>query len=433
MPASATTCTSGRAAYASRCCWPAHPSPTTPTFRTPSSGTHPGLPAGAAVRPAGGRRAGALASAPPARRWCPVRTTPEVTVSAPLTAGSTVAAWLDHPSGGPLLRELLAAGGQDETALAPVRLLPLERLVALSGGRLPAEAVADLVRRAAPDPGGDDDAGAIPPGVVAGAGPVRPPWRERTVPGRFAGQTVVVTGAGSGIGRATASRAAREGGRVVAVDVVAERLDALAADLGPRAQQAGGELVVVVADITAADGVARVVEAAGPDVAGLANVAGVMDDMTPVHEVTDAVWERVMRVNVDGMMRLTRAVVPLMLARGGGSVVNVASEAALRGSAAGAAYTTSKHAVVGLTRSSAVMYARLGIRVNAVAPGPVITGIEARFASALGAERVGGLLATLPEPAQPEHLAASITFLLSDDGVNVSGAVLASDGGWSAQ
>ncbi|MGQ7351704.1 SDR family NAD(P)-dependent oxidoreductase [Quadrisphaera oryzae] len=344
-----------------------------------------------------------------------------------------MAAWLDHPSGGPLLRELLAAGGQDETALAPVRLLPLERLVALSGGRLPAEAVADLVRRAAPDPGGDDDAGAIPPGVVAGAGPVRPPWRERTVPGRFAGQTVVVTGAGSGIGRATASRAAREGGRVVAVDVVAERLDALAADLGPRAQQAGGELVVVVADITAADGVARVVEAAGPDVAGLANVAGVMDDMTPVHEVTDAVWERVMRVNVDGMMRLTRAVVPLMLARGGGSVVNVASEAALRGSAAGAAYTTSKHAVVGLTRSSAVMYARLGIRVNAVAPGPVITGIEARFASALGAERVGGLLATLPEPAQPEHLAASITFLLSDDGVNVSGAVLASDGGWSAQ
>jgi NAD(P)-dependent dehydrogenase (short-subunit alcohol dehydrogenase family) len=133
------------------------------------------------------------------------------------------------------------------------------------------------------------------------------------------------------------------------------------------------------------------------------------------------------------MMRLTRAVVPLMLARGGGSVVNVASEAALRGSAAGAAYTTSKHAVVGLTKSSAVMYGRLGVRVNAVAPGPVITGIEARFASELGAERIGGLLATIPEPVLPEQLAASITFLLSDDGVHVSGTVLASDGGWSAQ
>jgi NAD(P)-dependent dehydrogenase (short-subunit alcohol dehydrogenase family) len=355
----------------------------------------------------------------------------EVPVPAPLTAASSVAAWLDHPAGGPLLRQLLAAGGQDESALAPVRLLPLERLVALSGGQLPAEAVADLVRRAAE---GHDGDGSTEQGAEAGAVPVtRPAWRERVVPGRFEGQTVVVTGAGSGIGRATASRVAREGGRVVAVDVAADRLDALAADLGPQADAAGGALVVVVADITDPDGVARAVEAAGPDVAGLANVAGVMDDMTPVHEVTDAVWERVMRVNVDGMMRLTRAVVPLMLARGGGSVVNVASEAALRGSAAGAAYTTSKHAVVGLTKSSAVMYGRLGVRVNAVAPGPVITGIEARFASELGAERIGGLLATIPEPVLPEQLAASITFLLSDDGVNVSGTVLASDGGWSAQ
>lgn len=355
----------------------------------------------------------------------------EVTVPAPLTAASSVAAWLDHPTGGPLLRQLLAAGGQDEGALTPVRLLPLERLVALSGGQLPAEAVADLVRRAGE---GHDGDGSTEQGVEAGAVPVaRPAWRERVVPGRFEGQTVVVTGAGSGIGRATASRVAREGGRVVAVDVAADRLDALAADLGPQADAAGGGLVVVVADITDPDGVARAVEAAGRDVAGLANVAGVMDDMTPVHEVTDAVWERVMRVNVDGMMRLTRALVPLMLARGGGSVVNVASEAALRGSAAGAAYTTSKHAVVGLTKSSAVMYARLGVRVNAVAPGPVVTGIEARFASELGAERIGGLLATIPEPVLPEQLAASITFLLSDDGVNVSGAVLASDGGWSAQ
>ncbi|WP_222710866.1 SDR family NAD(P)-dependent oxidoreductase [Quadrisphaera setariae] len=358
----------------------------------------------------------------------------EVLVPAPLTTASSVAAWLDHPTGGPLLRQLLASGGQDESALAPVRLLPLERLVALSGGQLSAEALSDLVRRAT---GAEDHRGATeqaPDTAHPSASPAaRPAWRERVVPGRFTGQTVVVTGAGSGIGRATASRVAREGGRVVAVDVVADRLEALAADLGPRADAVGGRLVVVVADITEADGVARIVEAAGPDVAALANVAGVMDDMTPVHEVTDAVWERVMRINVDGTMRLTRAVVPLMLGRGGGSVVNVASEAALRGSAAGAAYTTSKHAVVGLTKSSAVMYGRLGVRVNAVAPGPVITGIEARFASELGAERIGGLLATIPEPVQPEQLAASITFLLSDDAVNVSGAVLASDGGWSAQ
>ena len=122
-----------------------------------------------------------------------------------------------------------------------------------------------------------------------------------------------------------------------------------------------------------------------------------------------------------------------MLTAGRGSIVNVASEAALRGSAAGLAYTASKHAVVGITRSTAFMYARRGIRVNAVAPGPVMTNIEASFASTLGQERVGGLLGTIPPVAQPEQLAASITFLLSDDGTNVTGAILPSDGGWSIQ
>ena len=139
------------------------------------------------------------------------------------------------------------------------------------------------------------------------------------------------------------------------------------------------------------------------------------------------------QVNVDGMFRLTRAVLPVMLAAGRGSIVNVASEAALRGSAAGLAYTASKHAVVGMTKSSAFMYAQKGIRVNAVAPGPVATNIQATFASELGQQRVGDLLATIPPVAEPAQLAASITFLLSDDGTNVSGAILPSDGTWSVQ
>jgi NAD(P)-dependent dehydrogenase (short-subunit alcohol dehydrogenase family) len=127
--------------------------------------------------------------------------------------------------------------------------------------------------------------------------------------------------------------------------------------------------------------------------------------------VPDAVWERVFSVNV-------------------------ASEASLRGSAAGLAYTASKHAVVGITRSSAFMYAQLGIRVNAVAPGPVATNIEATFASELGQQRIGETLQTLqtlPPVAEPAQLAASITFLLSDDGTNVAGVILPSDGGWSVQ
>jgi NAD(P)-dependent dehydrogenase (short-subunit alcohol dehydrogenase family) len=334
----------------------------------------------------------------------------------PLTARSSVGAWLAHPEGGPLLRELLAQGGFDENTLAPVRQLPLRQLVTLSQGALPQSVVDDLVVRAngGTAPVEEEDEAAT--------------WQERIVPGRFEGRTVVVTGAASGIGRATASRVAREGGRVVAVDISADRLTELAAELE------AADVVAVPSDITRADDVERVVAAAGPRIDGLANVAGVMDDFAPIHEMSDAVWERVFRVNVDGVFRLTRAVVPSMLAAGGGSIVNVASEAALRGSAAGVAYTASKHAVVGITRSSAFMYAPHGIRVNAVAPGGVATGMRSGGTpSEFGQRRTGEFLALLPPIATAEQLAASITFLLSDDGVNVTGAVLPSDGGWSVQ
>jgi NAD(P)-dependent dehydrogenase (short-subunit alcohol dehydrogenase family) len=253
------------------------------------------------------------------------------------------------------------------------------------------------------------------------------PWAERISAGRFAGQTVIVTGAGSGIGRAAASRLVREGGRVIAVDIAADRLDALVA-AHPQA-----EMVAVPADITKDDDIARIVEAAGSRIDALANVAGIMDDMTPLHEVSDAVWSRVFAVNVDGMFRLTRAVLPLMITAGRGSIVNVASEAALRGNSAGLAYTASKHAVVGLTRSTAFMYAPLGVRVNAVAPGPVATGIEANFSSELGAQRLAPFMQMIPPVAEAAQLAASITFLLSNDGTNISGAVLPSDGAWSVQ
>ena len=348
-----------------------------------------------------------------------------------LTADSSVGTWLDDPTGGPILRDLLAQAGQSADVLKPVRRLALKRLVKLSKGKFPPELIDELVRRVeaghVPASTGPADAAAptAAPVAPASAAIERPEWVERLDNGRFTGKTVIVTGAGSGIGRATASRVAREGGRVIAVDISGERLDEFVAEF------AGADIVPVVADITDDTAIAAIVSAAGGRIDALANVAGIMDDMTPVHEVTDAVWQRVFAINVDGTMKLMRAVVPGMLARQYGAIVNVASEAALRGSAAGVAYTASKHAVVGLTKSSAYMYGPSGIRVNAVAPGPTITNIEATFASPLGAERVRVGMALLPDAVEADALAASITFLLSDDGVNVNGAELASDGGWS--
>ncbi len=251
-------------------------------------------------------------------------------------------------------------------------------------------------------------------------------WEERIVPERFAGQTVIVTGAGAGIGLATTSRILREGGRVVAVDLNTDGLDDLSSEFSE-------SLVPVQADLTDPDAIPGILSAADNRVDALINNAGVMDNFAPLHEVTDETWQKVFAVNVDAMMRLTRAVIPLMLEAGHGSVVNLTSEAGLRGSAAGAAYTASKHAVVGLTVSSAFMYATQGIRFNAVAPGGVATGIKLPAdMSESGAVRLGGVRSNMPGMAQAAHLAASITFLASNDSVNINGAILPSDGGWSA-
>lgn len=252
-------------------------------------------------------------------------------------------------------------------------------------------------------------------------------FTEITTPGRFTGRTVIVTGAGSGIGRATALRIAREGGRVIASDISSERLESLVAE------HSDLSIVPVAGDVSSDAGVAAIIDAAGPAIYGLVNNAGIMDSFQPIGEVDDATWERVFAVNVTGMVKLTRAALPAMLEAGAGSVVNLASEAGFRGSCAGVAYTASKHAVVGITRNSAVMYQGTGVRFNAVAPGAVATNIVANFASVRAGEVLGPIMGTnVKKVAYPDELAASITYLLSPDAPNVNGVILPVDGGWSA-
>lgn len=249
----------------------------------------------------------------------------------------------------------------------------------------------------------------------------------------LAGRSVVVTGAASGIGRAAALKFAEEDARVL----VADLNQAGAEEVVQEIEQAGGTAVAVAGDLGDQQVVDAVVERAVAAFGGLdvlVNNAGIMDRMSALGETDDAEWERVVRINLTAPFLLTRAALPHMLAAGRGSIVFTASEASLRGSAAGAAYTAAKHGVVGLVKNLAVMYRKQGIRANAIAPGPTATGIQVDAApDAHGPALVGQLIgANIGRLGSAEEQATAIVFLASDAGSFVNGAILPVDDGWAA-
>ncbi|MHB1261585.1 MAG: glucose 1-dehydrogenase [Thermoplasmatota archaeon] len=244
-------------------------------------------------------------------------------------------------------------------------------------------------------------------------------------------KVAIVTGAGAGIGRAIAKALAAHGAFVVVAGRTKAELDAVAAEIG----SAGGKAQAVTADVSDPKDVARIFDAAlqRGRIDVVVNNAGVMDDFTPVADVTDDLWRRVLGTNLDGAFHGCRLAVKAMLGQGSGSIINIASIGGLQGGRAGAAYTASKHAVIGLTRNIAYTYAKTGIRCNAIAPGGVATTIGTKMKpNPFGYERMSAGTANAVRIGQPEEVAEIAVFLATEASSLLNGAVLTADAGWTA-
>lgn len=247
------------------------------------------------------------------------------------------------------------------------------------------------------------------------------------------GKVAIVTGAGSGIGRAAAMALAAEGAAVVLADVAVERGEEVATEIRDK----GGRALFVPTDISNDDEVAAAVAAAVTTFGGLDlafNNAGIEGSPAITHECSVENWSRTLSVNLTGTWLCMRHEIPAMLRRGGGSIVNNSSVAGLVGFASIAAYTASKHGIVGLTKTAALEYAQQGIRVNAVCPGVIDTEMVQRFTGGQS-EAEAALLATEPvgRLGRPEEIAEAVVWLCSERSSFVTGQALAVDGGFVAR
>jgi NAD(P)-dependent dehydrogenase (short-subunit alcohol dehydrogenase family) len=250
------------------------------------------------------------------------------------------------------------------------------------------------------------------------------------------GKTAVVTGAGSGIGRASAERFAAEGANVVVADIVAET----GRETVDLIEDAGGDATFVEVDVCDFESVENMVDVAVDTYGSLDfahNNAGILTGFAGVTDIEDAQWDKLMDINLKGVWACLKAELPVMEAQGSGAIVNTASESGLVGMGGLASYSASKHGVVGLTKTVALEYATRGIRVNAIAPGPTNTNIQSGMSgggdpSEMEFDTSAMIDVPMDRIADPEEMAGAVAFLCSDDASYISGHTLPVDGGQAA-
>lgn len=247
---------------------------------------------------------------------------------------------------------------------------------------------------------------------------------------RLHGKRAVVTGAASGIGRAIALRFAAEGARVAVWDIDRAGADAVVLDI----RATGGDAIACAVDVSRSDAIRRgttetVANFGSVDI--LVNNAGIHDDYVGILEADEQLWERIIGVNLKGMWLTSRALLPLMLAEQHGAIINIASISSFTANGGGTIYTTAKHGVVGLTKRMAYELASNGVRVNAIAPGAVETGITA----GLNADADSVVMQRIREApagrmAKASEIASVALFLAGEEASFVHGSVYTADGGW---
>ena len=246
---------------------------------------------------------------------------------------------------------------------------------------------------------------------------------------QFAGRVAFITGAGSGIGRATALAFAAQGAAVAVSDNAEKEVHETARLI----EEQGGKALPVLCDVTRSDDVAAAVAATVQRFGRLDfafNNAGIEQPPAPLHEISDEQWDRIIDINLRGVFYGMKHEIPAMLATGGGAIVNTSSGAGVIGIAGQSAYAAGKHAIIGLTKAAALDYAASGVRINAVCPGIIETPMMDRFSGGTeeGRQRVIG-----QEPVgrmgRPEEIASAVLWLCSDLGAFTVGHALVVDGG----